>query len=106
RYADLRYAKLRDADLRDADLRYADLRDADLQGADLQGVILDFSVFPLWCGSFNMKVDNRLVYQLIAHIHRLDTSGCGKDVKKILEVTNKWRNQFCRYRGDVEAIKK
>ena len=55
-----------------ADLRDADLRDADLLGADLRDADLDFSCWPLWCGSKNVKVDNRLVFQLAAHICVLD----------------------------------
>ena len=70
--ANLLGANLRDADLRDADLRDADLRDADLLGADLRDADLDFSCWPLWCGSKNVKVDNRLVFQLAAHICVLD----------------------------------
>ena len=58
--ADLREADLWEADLRKADLRKADLRGADLRGADLRGADLDdFSCLPLWCGSFDMKVDDR-----------------------------------------------
>ena len=70
--ADLRLANLQGADLQDADLQDADLRLADLRGADLQGANLDFSCWPLWCGSRNVKVDNKLVFQLAAHICVLD----------------------------------
>ena len=86
--ADLRYANLRSADLRSADLqvanlqganlRYADLQRADLQVANLQGANLqganlldanlDYSCFPLWCGSKGIKLDRRLFLQLLAHI--------------------------------------
>jgi len=62
RYADLGGADLRYANLRDADLRYADLRDADLKGANL-----DFSCWPLWCGSQNVKIDENQAKQLLAH---------------------------------------
>jgi hypothetical protein len=77
READLRGANLRGADLRVANLRganlqWADLLGADLRVADLRGADLDFSVWPLWCGSKNVKADNRLVYQLVAHICGLD----------------------------------
>ena len=71
-WANLRVANLRGANLRWANLRGADLRGADLRGADLRGANLDFSVWPLWCGSKNVKADNRLVYQLVAHICGLD----------------------------------
>ena len=66
--ADLRVADLRGADLRDAYLKGADLRDADLKGANLQRADLDFSCWPLWCGSKGIKVDLRIVYQLLAHV--------------------------------------
>ena len=50
-----------------ADLRGADLRGADLRGADLRGADLDFSCWPLWCGSVGVKVDARIAAQLAAH---------------------------------------
>ena len=84
--ADLRYANLRStnleatnlesarlesANLESADLRYANLRSADLRTANLRSADLKFSVFPLWCGSFNIIVDQRLPFQLAYHICRL-----------------------------------
>jgi len=71
--ADLRGADLRGADLRRADLRRADLRGAELQwanlrGANLQQADLDFSVWPLWCGSNGVIVDIKIVRQLLAHV--------------------------------------
>ena len=70
--ADLREANLREADLREADLREADLRGANLLGADLREADLDFASFPLWCGCAHFKCDQKLVYQLLAHICTLD----------------------------------
>ena len=77
RGADLRDADLRDADLRDANLwcanlrdanlRGADLRDANLRGANLRGANLDYSYWPLWCGSQNVKIDEDQAKQLLAH---------------------------------------
>ena len=87
RRADLRSADLRDADLQDANLRRADLRDANLQDANLQDanlqganlrdanlrdVDLDYSCWPLWCGSLDVKVDRRIAAQLAYHFCRLD----------------------------------
>ena len=76
--ADLKYADLRGADLRDADLKYADLRGADLKYADLKyanltGVNLrdadiDFSCFPLWCGSLKAHFDDRQIVQILYHL--------------------------------------
>jgi len=65
-------ANLRDADLNGANLRGADLSDADLNGANLRGANLDFSCWPLWCGSKNVKVDAKISAQLAAHFCVLD----------------------------------
>ena len=95
RYADLQGADLRrddlyEADLREANLRganlyKADLRGTDLRGADLRGTNLDFSCFPLWCGSFNIRVDDNIIEQLFTHIRRLDTSKCSEENKKLIK---------------------
>ena len=72
RWANLRGADLRGANLREANLQWANLRGADLRGADLRGADLDFASFPLWCGCAHFKCDQKLVYQLLAHICTLD----------------------------------
>ena len=66
--ADLRGANLRGANLRGADLYGADLRGANLRDADLYGADLDFSCWPLWCGSLHVKIDDRIAHQLIYHV--------------------------------------
>lgn len=63
RRANLRGAYLRGANLQDADLQGAYLRRADLRGANL-----DFSSWPLWCGSRDVIVDVRIAAQLAAHL--------------------------------------
>ena len=79
---------------------HADLREADLSGANL-----NFSCFPLWCGSFDMKVDKRLVWQLIAHIGRLDTKHItDKKAVAALKALKPYVNEFCKYRNDVDKI--
>ena len=80
--ADLESADLRGADLESADLRYANLGRANLGRADLRGVKLksanlggadiDYSSWPLWCGSLGVKVDKRIAAQLAYHFCRLD----------------------------------
>ncbi|QJU14812.1 hypothetical protein HL650_10295 [Blautia pseudococcoides] len=45
----------------------ANLSDADLSDADL-----DFSCWPLWCGSLAVKVCKRIAVQLAYHFCRLD----------------------------------
>ena len=66
--ADLRYADLRGADLRGANLTGADLTSANLRDADLRGTDIDFSCYPLWCGSLGLKADKRLACQLAYHL--------------------------------------
>lgn len=104
-YADLRYAKLQYADLQYADLRGANLRSANLQGADLlsaylqgsnlrsanlQGANLDFSAWPLWCGSFYVKIDRNQFAQLVYHLCRVNCPEM-EDTQKILhKIANQW----------------
>lgn len=57
------------ANLSSADLSGADLSDADLRYADLRGANVDFSSWPLWCGSLkSVKVDARIARQLAYHL--------------------------------------
>ena len=75
--ADLQNADLQDADLQDADLQRADLRDtdlwdADLRDTDLRGADVDYSCWPLWCGSLGVQVDRRIAAQLAYHFCSLD----------------------------------
>ena len=60
------------ANLSGADLRWANLSGADLRWADLRGADLDYSVWPLWCGSLDVKVDARIAAQLAYHFCRLE----------------------------------
>ena len=55
------------ANLSDANLRHADLRFADMRRADLSRANLDFSCWPLWCGSIGVKVDVKIARQLMYH---------------------------------------
>lgn len=55
-----------------ANLQGANLRDADLRDADLRGANVDYSCWPLWCGSLDAKVDRRIAAQLAYHFCRLD----------------------------------
>ena len=102
--AELQRAKLQWAKLQWAELQGADLRGAKLQGADLRGVKLDFSAFPLWCGSFGIIAGDRLVYQLIAHLTRLDVTHCSDDAKAAVAAALPWANKFCGFQDDVNEI--
>ena len=68
REANLQRANLREANLREADLREAGLHGADLRGADLQGANVDYSCWPLWCGTKGVRVDARIFKQLAMHL--------------------------------------
>ena len=63
-------ANLYCADLSGANLRRANLSRADLRSADLRGADLDFSCWPLWCGSLDTKIDTRVATQLLYHLMR------------------------------------
>jgi len=80
----------RRADLCGADLRRADLRGADLCQADLREADLDFSCWPLWCGTMKVKIGDRLFYQLIAHVRSVDISQCkDPDIKRAYKYLTK-----------------
>ena len=89
--ANLSYANLRYANLRSANLSYANLSYANLRSANLSYANLDFSCFPLWCGSFDMKVTNDLVRQLAYHICRLDCNT--KEFEEIKSLLKKYANK-------------
>ncbi len=93
--ADLQGADLHGANLRWADLRRADLRGAYLQGAYLRGANLDFSCFPLWCGSFNIKADMRLATQLAYHFCKINFENC-PEAKEMQEKMKDLANKFHR----------
>jgi len=69
RDANLRGADLHGANLRNADLHGVDLHGADLHGADLRGADLDYSCWPLWCGSKGAKLDSEQIDQLCLHLY-------------------------------------
>ena len=104
--ADLRRAKLQGADLRraklqGADLRVADLRGAKLRGANLQGANLDFSCWPLWCGSTNITIDSKISTQLVYHaICNMPDN----DRRDFLDDPVAYANEFRRV-GEVAKIK-
>ena len=84
----------------------ADLREADLCGANLHGANLDYAVWPLWCGSFNVKAGARLVAQLIAHVTRLDVADEPAEwVAEAMTALAPYADKFCQYQGDVKPLK-
>ena len=82
------------ANLSEADLSLANLSEADLSEADLRGANLDFSCWPLWCGSLSPKIDKRLAAQLAYHFAALN---CDDDeVKAAQNAVMALANQFHR----------
>ena len=104
--ADLSNSDLSNSDLRYADLRYADLSNARLCYADLSNAKLDFSCWPLWCGSRDVKADDRLVAQLLFHVTRLDVTQCSGGVREAMGHirTMAVSDLFYEYRNDIEKI--
>lgn len=87
----LSYANLSNSDLSYANLSNSDLSHADLRNANLSGANLDYSCWPLWCGSLNAKADEALCSQLAYHLARLmQNSGVSLDIS-ISELANKAR---------------
>ena len=82
RYADMRFANMQGADMQGADMRcsnmtYANMQDANMQDtdlknvsmrfADMRGADIDYSCWPLQCGSLKAHVDDRIAIQLLYH---------------------------------------
>lgn len=85
------------ADLRNADLSYASLRDADLSYADL-----DYSAWPLWCGSLRAYVDDRIAIQLLYHTLSVvqHSPYVSKELKRALLTSGNIDAANCFHRGN------
>jgi len=66
-WADLTWANLTRADLTGANLTWANLTCANLTWANLTRADIDHSVWPIWCGTYNVKVDKNIAAQLAMH---------------------------------------
>lgn len=67
RCSNLSRSDLRGSSLSDSDLSDSNLSRSDLSGSDLSGSNLDYSAWPLWCGSLKAHVDDRIAVQLLYH---------------------------------------
>lgn len=85
------------ANLRGANLQETNLRGANLLGANLRGADLDFSCWPLWCGSNNVKIDKRQAKQLLAHAFNV-----AKDFwpDELTQNQKDWLNEFHRIQSN------
>lgn len=96
--ADLRGANLRGANLERADLSGANLGGANLKGAnlrcaDLEGADLDYSCWPLWCGSLrDVQIDKRIFAQLAYHLCRVivDDDECKAAQRALYPIANQF----------------
>lgn len=70
--ADLSSANLSSANLYSANLGSANLYSANLSSANLSYADIDYSCWPLWCGSRDVKVDKKIALQILAHFIVLD----------------------------------
>ena len=87
-------ANLRGADLWEANLRGADLRGANLREANLREANLDFSCWPLWCGSIGAKIDRRLFVQLAYHLCAVEIED--EECKEAQKYLRKLASEFHR----------
>lgn len=102
RWSDLTGADLTGADLHGANLHGADLTGANLHRADLTGADLDFSAWPLWCGSLNVKCGARLARQLAYHLCAL---GCDDpEFLQVREACLEFANKM--HRADVPRLER
>ena len=94
RGAALQVANFMDANFSDVNLQGANLRGANLQTADLRGADVDYSCWPLGCGSLDVIVDRRIFCQLAYHLCRVivDDDEC-KEAQLML---GKLANEFHR----------
>ena len=101
RYANLTNADLRRADLTGANLRDADLRYADLRDADMSRVNLDFSSWPLWCGSCRVKLDKENNERFAYHaMINMDDEVLAEFLQNPVEFANRFAE-----RKDIDKIK-
>ena len=85
------------------DLRGSDLSGSNLIGSDLRGCDIDYACWPLWCGSFDVKVDKRIFTQLAYHLCKLDVDE-NEELKQYQELLKPIANQFHRIDRDCERL--
>lgn len=83
--ANLQRAALERAGLEGTNLQRVELQGADLRGANLQRADLDFSVWPLWCGSIGAIVDDRIQRQLLYHAYATDNPEQDADIAELFQ---------------------
>lgn len=105
RGADMNGAVMSGAVMHNVDMRNVDMHKANIRRADMRGADVDYSCWPLWCGSFDVRVDERIAAQLAYHFCRLDCDDA--DYIKARNAIIDFANQFHRVDecGRLEEIK-
>ncbi len=86
-YANMTGANMTGADLTGANLTGANLTRANMSCANMTDAILDFSCWPLWCGSFTVRIDAQIAAQLAYHLLRV-----WPDAKTdLVSLANSWK---------------
>lgn len=67
RGANMQRANMQRANMQHVDMQHADMRSAEMQRTDMRGVNIDYSAWPLCCGSLKAYVDDRIAIQLLYH---------------------------------------
>ena len=91
--ANLKGAHLMGANLKGANLMGVNLKGANLMGANLEDANLDYSCWPLWCGSLrNVRIDKRIFAQLAYHICRVivDDDECKAAQRALYPIANQF----------------
>jgi hypothetical protein len=100
--ANLHGANLIGANLIGANLRGADLNKANLSEANLIGANIDFSCWPLWCGSIGAIVDVKIIHQLAFHLCAVECNNAEwRELRKLLLPL---ANKFGRVGKNVIAL--
>ena len=85
-HSDMSHSNLLDSNLRHSDLSHSNLLGSNLRHSDLSHSDIDYSCWPLWCGSLDVHIDDRIARQLLYHLMRpcLVSPDVSEDFKRAL----------------------
>ena len=66
--ANMRGANMQKANMREANMQGADMWEANMQKANMQEADIDYASWPLWRGSLQAYIDDRIAIQLLYHV--------------------------------------
>jgi uncharacterized protein YjbI with pentapeptide repeats len=70
-HCDMDNCYLKNSIFRECNIKMVNLLRTDLTNADFSTSNIDYSSFPLWCGSFNVILDDKQKQQLLYHLLRI-----------------------------------